>query len=76
MSFSSQVKEELSCMSTLANKELVRSELQGYLISNNVKLVKKGKNIQIRFSTESEYNINRFSRLLSNCGIQNFKIQK
>lgn len=72
MSFSSEVKEELSCMQTLANKQLVRRELQGYLISNNIRIL---KNKKIKFTTESEYNINRFSRLLSNCGIQNYKIQ-
>lgn len=72
MSFSSEVKEELSCIHTLANKELVKKELQGYLISNNIKIL---KNKKIKFTTESEYNINRFSRLLSNCEIQNYKIQ-
>lgn len=75
MSFSSDVKEELNCIQTLANKELVKSELQGYSISNNVKLVNKGTKNIIRFSTESEYNINRFARLLSNCQIQEYKIQ-
>lgn len=75
MSFSSEVKEELNCVQTLANKELVKSELQGYLISNNVKLIKKGTKSKIKFSTESEYNINRFARLLSNCQIQDFSIQ-
>lgn len=75
MSFSSEVKEELNCMQTLANKNLVKSELQGYLISNNVKIIKKGKSKKIKFSTESEYNINRFSRLLSNCNIQDYNIQ-
>lgn len=71
MSFSSEVKKELNGMQTLSNKELVKSELQGYLISNNVKIAKK-----VKFSTESEYNINRFARLLENCQIQNYKIQK
>ncbi|MCI8699980.1 MAG: DNA-binding protein WhiA [Clostridia bacterium] len=75
MSFSSDVKEELNCIQTLANKELVKSELQGYLISNNVKIIEKGTKRKIRFSTESEYNINRFARLLSNCKIQEYKIQ-
>lgn len=72
MSFSSEIKEELSLIHSLANKELVKSELQGYLIGNNVKI---RKNKKIRFSTESEYNINRFARLLSNCQIDQYKIQ-
>lgn len=75
MSFSSEVKEELNCIQTLSNKELVKSELQGYLISKNIKIIKKGTKTKIKFSTESEYNINRFSRLLSNCKIQEYKIQ-
>lgn len=75
MSFSSDVKEELNCIQTLANKELVKKELQGYLLSNNIKVIKKGTKSRIKFSTESEYNINRFARLLSNCQIQNYKIQ-
>lgn len=75
MSFSSDVKEELNCIQTLANKELVRKELQGYLLSNNVKVIKKGTKNKIKFSTESEYNINRFARLLSNCQIQKYNIQ-
>ena len=35
MSFSSELKEELSKKNNLANKEEVKWELIGYLISNN-----------------------------------------
>ena len=70
MSFSKDVKEELSKISNLANKELVKAELIGYLVTNNVDI----KNNKIKYSTESEYNINRFSKLISNVGIKNFKI--
>lgn len=66
MSFSSDVKKELNKSSTLANKETVKYELAGYLISGNVNVIKDGK---IKFSTESDYNINRFSKLLSNLEI-------
>lgn len=66
MSFSSDVKKELNKSSTLANKEIVKYELAGYLISGNVNVIKDGK---IKFSTESDYNINRFSKLLSNLEI-------
>ena len=55
MSFSSQVKQELSKLSNLGNKEVVKQELIGYLLSSNVE-ISKGK---IKFSTESEYNINK-----------------
>lgn len=70
MSFSSELKESLSKISNLKNKELVKFELIGYLISNNTTCDKKN----ICYSTINEYNINRFSKLLSNMEISNFKI--
>ena len=70
MSFSSELKENLSKIPNLKNKELVRFELIGYLISNNTTCDKKN----IYYSTINEYNINRFSKLLSNMEISNFKI--
>lgn len=70
MSFSSELKESLSKISNLKNKELVKFELIGYLISNNTTCDKKN----IYYSTINEYNINRFSKLISNMEISNFKI--
>lgn len=70
MSFSTELKEELSKTENLSNKEAVKYELLGYLISSNIA---KEKN-KTKFSTENEYNINRFSRLLSNMGINNHDI--
>ena len=66
MSFSSDIKQELNKTNSLVNKENVKFELMGYCISGNADVI-KGKNI--RFSTESDYNINRFSKLLSNLEI-------
>lgn len=66
MSFSSEIKQELNKTSNLSNKELVRYELIGYLISGNTSWFSDKK---IKFSTESDYNINRFSKLLSNLNI-------
>ncbi len=66
MSFSSDIKQELNKTSNLANKELVKYELIGYLISGNIDIIGNDK---IKFSTESDYNINRFSKLLSNLNI-------
>ncbi len=71
MSFSSEVKEELSKIENLANKEMVKKELIGYLLSSNV-VVSKNK---IKFSTENEYNINRFSKLLNNINILAYNIE-
>lgn len=70
MSFSTELKEELSKTENLANKEAVKYELLGYLMSSNISEEK----VKVKFSTESEYNINRFSRLLSNMGINNHDI--
>jgi len=70
MSFSTELKEELSKTENLSNKEAVKYELLGYLISSNISQEKN----KIKFSTENEYNINRFSRLLSNMGINNHNI--
>ena len=65
MSFSSDLKEELSKINNLAKKQEVKYELVGYLISKNASVIKNN----IRFATESEYNINRFSKLLKNLDI-------
>lgn len=70
MSFSSNLKVELSKINNLKNKQEVYAELLGYLATANVS--KKGKTI--KFSTENEYNINRFSKLLNNMDITNYKI--
>ncbi len=70
MSFSSDIKQELNKNSNLSNNELVKNELMGYLISGNTNVVNQK---EIKFSTESDYNINRFSKLLSNLEI-NHKI--
>lgn len=66
MSFSSEIKQELNKNNKLANKEIVKYELIGYLISGNIEIANKNN---IKFSTESDYNINRFSKLLSNLNI-------
>lgn len=61
MSFSSQIKEEISKMNTFKNKKLIQYEFIGYLMMDNVNVVKN----KIKFSTENEYNINRFHKLLN-----------
>lgn len=71
MSFSAEVKEELSKITNLANKPLVKAEMYGYLNTVNI----SNGNEEIRFSTESEYNINRFSKLLNNLNINNYDIE-
>ena len=66
MSFSAEIKQELNKTSNLVDKQMVKFELMGYLISGNV-YIANSRNI--KFSTESDYNINRFSKLLANLEI-------
>ena len=67
MSFSSDIKKELNKGASLSNKNLVKFELLGYLISGNSDFSRTKK--EIKFLTESDYNINRLSKLLSNLDI-------
>lgn len=71
MSFSSEVKEELNNLSNLANKEAVKYEFLGYLMTNHMTMEKN----KMKFSTENEYNINRFSKLLNNLQQTKYEIQ-
>lgn len=70
MSFSKDVKEELSKISNLADKKSVKAEFIGYLFTNNVCI----KNNKIKYSTESEYNINRFAKLINNINLTKYNI--
>lgn len=64
-SFSANVKNELAELNNLAKKDQVAAELAGYLFANDSNV----------FSTESQYNINRYGKLLSNCNINSFTIE-
>lgn len=71
MSFSTDVKEELSKITNLANKQCVKIEFLGYVKTVNVTNIEN----KLRFSTESEYNINRFAKLLNNLNNNDYKIE-
>lgn len=71
MSFSVDVKQELNKLSNLANKQAVKYEFLGYLMTNHM-TVEKNK---MKFATENEYNINRFSKLLNNLKLTKYEIQ-
>ena len=64
-SFSSKIKKELSEINNLNNKDQVQAELYGYLLTTSSN----------KFITENQYNINRFSKLLNNCGENKYKIE-
>ena len=66
MSFSSDVKKEIGTINNLAKKEQLKHELIGYLISSNCEISKN----KIKYATESDYNINRFSKVLANLEIE------
>lgn len=71
MSFAGEVKEELNKLTNLANKEAVKYEFLGYLMTKHM-IIEKNK---MKFSTENEYNINRFSKLLNNLQQIKYEIQ-
>lgn len=60
MSFSSEVKQELSSINTYSKTNLIEAELIGYLMSANV----KDENGKIEFITENEFNIERIYKIL------------
>lgn len=64
-SFAENIKKELSELNNLANKNLVKAELSGYLLTTSSN----------EFTTESQYNINRFGKLLSNIGENDYSIR-
>lgn len=64
MSFSANVKEELSKVNSFGNEEAVKAELYGYLLTT------KTDSKKIKFLTENEYNINRLNKLLNRLKIK------
>ena len=62
MSYSSDIKEELSNYNNWKNKELLEAEFLGYILTGNA--VSNGDKIE--FITENEYNIERFFKILFN----------
>lgn len=63
-SFSSNVKKEVSSINNLAKKELVKAELNGYLLTSTGNI----------FTTENQYTINRYSKLLNNVGQADYSV--
>lgn len=70
MSFSLEIKEELSKFNSFSNERLIYAELYGYLLSGNI----RDRKNKIEFSTTSQYNINRFGKMLAKIGIE-YKIK-
>lgn len=70
MTFSQEVKEELSKLNNLANKEELKYEFLGYISSDNI-IIEDGA---IKYVTESDYNIDRFGKIIRNIGFEDFDI--
>ncbi len=66
MSFSVEVKEELTKLNIFTNLELVKSELFGYLLTSNSNNIEN----KIEFTTENEFNIERIYRILFKLNIE------
>ena len=65
MSFSSDIKEEISMVNNYKNKKLLEAELLGYILTGNSIASDK----YIEFVTENEFNIERFYKILFNLNI-------
>lgn len=65
MSFSADIKEELSKINNLNDKEALKAEFLGYLLT--WKMNRKDGNIE--FLTENEFNVERFYKILFNLGL-------
>ncbi len=65
MSFSSEIKEELSKVNNFRDKKILEAEFLGYILTGNV----VSNYEYIEFITENEFNIERFYKILFNLGI-------
>jgi len=65
MSYSYDIKEELSSFNNWKNEELLKAEFLGYILTGNT--VSNGEFVE--FVTENDYNIERFYRILFNLKI-------
>lgn len=65
MSFSADIKEELSKVNNLNDKEALKAEFLGYLLTWKV----NRKDGNIEFLTENAFNVERFYKILFNLGL-------
>ena len=65
MSFSSQIKEELSKLNNYKNSKIIEAEFLGYMLTANILI----QNNIFEFITENEFNIERFYKILYNLKI-------
>ena len=70
MSFSQEVKEELSKLNNLVNKDELKYEFLGYISSDNTIIEKNS----VKYTTENDYNIDRYAKIARNIGFEEFDI--
>ena len=66
MSFSSDIKEELTKINNFKNKALLEAEFLGYILTGNT----TNNEEYLEFITENEFNIERFYKILFNLEIE------
>ena len=66
MSFSSDIKEELTKVNNLKDLKILESEFLGYILTGNT----TNNNNVLEFVTENEFNIERFYKILFNLEIE------
>ena len=66
MSFSSDIKEELSKVNNFKNKDILKAEFLGYILTANAVF---DSNF-IEYKTENEFNIEKFYKILFNLEIE------
>ena len=66
MSFSSDIKEELSKIKNLKDKEILEAEFLGYILTGNT----SNNENYLEFITENEFNIEKFYKILFNLDIE------
>ena len=65
MSFSSDIKEEITKVNNLKNLQRLEAEFLGYILTGNT----LNNNDKLEFVTENEFNIERFYKILFNLNI-------
>ena len=70
MSFSQEVKEELSKLNNLVNKDELKYEFLGYISSDNTIIEKNS----VKYTTENDYNIDRDGKIARNIGFEEVDI--
>lgn len=68
MSFSSEIKEELSKINNYKNLDIISAEFLGYMLSANTDI--NSNDSFVEYITENEFNIERIYKILFNLGLE------